>query len=204
MGINNTMCNWKEGHENFLQPVAQALYFYLDPEKFEIAAATGAQLNNNEAFKASTGLHKSSTNNNDEPSGNSPGGRYRSAISEDEEDIDLEETINPAKHLDLVGDQIHAEKITFDRPFYWYLKDEVVGPVFTGLVNSFKTYREQVVAVEEAFDDMYKYQFWSCGPKHLALMDEYNNAIETQEDEEDIGLADGLEDTEVTYDENEQ
>lgn len=211
MGVNNTMCNWKDGNKNFLQPVAQTLYFYLDSEKFEVAAATGAQLNNNEEFQATTGFPKTatiiSTNNaasvktteNEKNNEVKSRSRFRSAL----EDIESDEVIDPARHLDLVGDQIHAEKIVFDRPFYFYLKDEVIGPVFTGLVNSYKTYKDQVVAVEEAFDDMYKYQFWSCAPKHLALMDAYNTAIEAQ-DEEDIGLADGLEETEINYDDTEE
>lgn len=185
---------------------------------------SGAQLNHNREFQITTGLHKTSpspaaednakntvennhvkTKKIPQPSENEARSRFRSDISEDQEMIESDETVSYAKHLDLVGDQIHAEKIVFDRPFYWYLKDEVIGPVFTGLVNSFRTYKEQVVAVEEAFDDMYKYQFWSCAPKHLALMDAYNNAIETQDDEEeDIGLADGLEEAEVNYDDSEK
>ncbi len=174
----------------------------------------GAQLNRNEEFQATTGLNKvvtstatnSNKNNNANVKNNDikSSSRFRSALHDDDDYvIESDESIDPAKHLDLVGDQIHAERIVFDRPFYWYLKDEVIGPVFTGLVNSYRTYKEQVVAVEEAFDDMYKYQFWSCAPKHLALIDAYNSAIEAQDDE-DIGLADGLEDSEITYDEVEE
>lgn len=176
-----------------------------------IMMTLGAQLNHNQEFQQTTGLHnapstssttktKSSSNSkNNEIKSRS---RFRSAL-DDEEILESIEAIDPARHLDLIGEQIHAERIVFDKPFYWYLKDEVIGPVFTGLINSYKTYKEQVVAVEEAFDDMYKFQFWSCAPKHLALIDAYNSAIEAQ-DEEDIGLADGLEETEITYDDTEE
>lgn len=67
----------------------------------------------------------------------------------------------------------YKEQIVFDRPFYWYLKDDVIGPLFSGIVSSFKTYEEQHAAIEEGFDDMFKYQFWNCGNKHLALIDKY-------------------------------
>lgn len=219
---------------------------------------TGAQLNNNQEFQITTGLHTTTTpkpiylnkkdpiqsandsttfnfnnsssidNNtseadktNDIKSEDLPNddarSRFRSFLSDydDNDDNDnnneennsaeSEERIDPAKHLNLDGEQIHAERIVFDRPFYWYLKDEVIGPVFTGLVNSFKTYKSEVVAVEEAFDDLFKYQFWSCAPKHLALMEAYNKAVAAQDEEdEDIGLADGLEDAEVSYDDLEE
>jgi len=69
-----------------------------------------------------------------------------------------------------------TETIRFDKPFYWYLQDEVLGPVFIGAVNSFKTYRQQSAAVDELFDDMYKYQFWSCSHKHTALIDMFQQS----------------------------
>lgn len=41
MGMNQSMCNWRDGYKYFLQPVSQALSVFLDANRFEVASATG-------------------------------------------------------------------------------------------------------------------------------------------------------------------
>lgn len=112
---------------------------------------------------------------------NSPTNLRSSNLEEDGEDGDEESDeepfSGPMKQYKFIQDEGPIETIRFDKPFYFYLQDEVLGPVYVGIVNSFKTYKDQVSSIEDGFDDMFKYQFWSCGPKHLALIDMFKSPL---------------------------
>ncbi len=164
---------------------------------------SGAQLNNNQEFQDITGIKPVllpiqpqipqpesrqenvgdiSSSIEDNITTNRPHG-LRSSLNLDDddddtgdEDSDEEPFSGPLKQYKFL-DEGPVETIRFDKPFYWYLQDEVLGPVYVGIVNSFKTYKDQVASIEDGFDDMFKYQFWSCSNKHLALIDMFKSPL---------------------------
>lgn len=174
----------------------------------------GAQLNNNQQFQDITGIKRvqqpsppiiqeqqsrqedlSAEKDDEGVTTNAPSSISRSSINLSDEDDDEDDSseipvTGPRKEYKYFEEEGPVETIRFDKPFYWYLQDEVLGPVYVGIVNSFKTYKEQVASIEDGFDDMFKYQFWSCGTKHLALIDMFQSPLPPNDDAQQGGEED--------------
>lgn len=64
-----------------------------------------------------------------------------------------------------VTEPLDENTIRFDKPFFWYLYDEEMGPLYYGTVNSIATYQKEY-GIETDEDlwlyDAYKTLLWNC------------------------------------------
>ncbi|CAG7786813.1 unnamed protein product [Allacma fusca] len=64
------------------------------------------------------------------------------------------------------GSSKDKETVSFNRPFFFYIEDPTLGPIFYGSIESLEKYRKHENDVpEKGFEwqeEALKYLFWSC------------------------------------------
>jgi hypothetical protein len=82
-----------------------------------------------------------------------------------EDALDLVTTIPPPTTTAFVPESLPEGTLRFDRPFFWFLHDEDMGPLYYGTIHSIATYQKEY-GIESDEDlwlyDAYKTLLWNC------------------------------------------
>lgn len=79
--------------------------------------------------------------------------------------IEGEATANIPSTSTIAPEPLTMDTIIFDQPFFWYLYDKEMGPLYYGTVHSLATYKKEYgLETDEDFwlFDAYKTLLWNC------------------------------------------
>jgi hypothetical protein len=146
MGISSTFCNKDSSEENILQQISQRIHLKVNIDGVTASSATAVDISKNENPSIPYGQSEGST-----PEVN---------------DIEYHQgrEVNTYE-----SNEVSEEPLRFDQPFFWYLNDRTVGPMFFGSVTSFKNVVDYLSKEEyDLVEGLQTFAHWSCkfSPAH--------------------------------------
>jgi hypothetical protein len=150
LGIRKTFCNKSPKEENFMQKISQQIHIAINADKVEFAAATGVDLNNYKEYSEKFNILPTDD-----------------FFTESETCLDCSCMDDKKRTIVYNKSTQVSDHVRVDSPFFWYLNDEQIGPMFFGFVSSIKDYDTysayKMNSTSTTLDGTEEYSHWACG-----------------------------------------